>query len=910
MEQLLKVGTVVQGQRGRYRIEELLRPSAVSVAYRCQAENGDRFRLRHYQSGCPMLGEARERFLALPPMTGILPLKDHGEALGLAFDVFPEAGEALSARNVGLPELIRFLIPQLNYGIAQMHRRGLVIRKISPETIRYDSVSHRGWLTGFDNLAPIYQGATATRAACKGLPAPCYPPEYRDMGWSVYSDYYALGMTLFQCVRGAQGLEQMQPGQIWSLVQSGRLPGLDRALLTQTPYTVLSAEQKLLYLVLGLTLPDPHQRWGFGEVRSWCAGQALPLVQTGERVRYQMSVPFPVEGKRCWDYPQLALALAGSGRKAEGLLPALVKHISAQNRELAGRLQQILAQKELSPPGKLFYTVYTIAPAMSGFWWRGTCYQTSAELARASRTQRESLEFLGQMLRDRCFSFLTRLRGVKTEAQRQELTRFQQLETWEREETGKGAARFLMQMAGAGGQRFQAEGKSYSSLEELLADYAGKGHALRQVSGAILRDGVFQSWMWAKGFAEPAQTAARQATKPEDAFYALLMLCERMSGEKGKRVSRRMYLRWGPCAQVTWLKNHLHWYESEEGAEVGIIRRMQNARWTEEVPLEELRRSETNLLMEYQNFVRNTETNPLKRVSGVPAGEKMLIQPTRAEAFFCCQWEQSEVTPDFLRWIRAAVSLADITQWCDEKYTQVEGWIRQEEQAVQAIPGFSRDGSAAAGTYGTGGVVLWFLLIAAQVACAVFLYGFHLLTPICAVIALWFPVMALTWSRTRQKKQELRQTELNHLRQRLDELAARRETANRVRETLAQEVTFGKGVALQKETPLHSLTDTQQIAAVSDRMEGGRFRFSLMVSNAALLLMGVAATGSLPLCVGAVVYSVIATYLRSELMLSANDAIGPLLFVQITGWILAALFLQWPVVSVIGAVVLLYMSKK
>ena len=96
MEQLLKVGSVVQGNRGRYRIESLLKPSETCVSYRCQTENGTRFRLEHYQSGCPMLGEARGRFLALPPMTGVLPLTDSGEALGLAFDVFPEAGEALS----------------------------------------------------------------------------------------------------------------------------------------------------------------------------------------------------------------------------------------------------------------------------------------------------------------------------------------------------------------------------------------------------------------------------------------------------------------------------------------------------------------------------------------------------------------------------------------------------------------------------------------------------------------------------------------------------------------------------------------------------------------------------------------------------------------------------------------------
>ena len=186
--------------------------------------------------------------------------------------------------------------------------------------------------------------------------------------------------------------------------------------------------------------------------------------------------------------------------------------------------------------------------------------------------------------------------------------------TVEKEEKGKGAARFIMQMGRADQKGFYADGKFYHSFGQLFQAYQDKGVQLKKISGRILHDSMFQGWMWSQGFEMAAAAACRETMGDERAFFALLSLGEKTCSDSGKRLSRRLWLTYGADAPVTWLKSHLEWYQMESGLEMPLTRQ----KWSEECTLEELERNSGAMLTAYQNFVRNTETNPICLQCGIP----------------------------------------------------------------------------------------------------------------------------------------------------------------------------------------------------------------------------------------------------------------------------------------------------
>lgn len=52
-------------------------------------------------------------------------------------------------------------------------------------------------------------------------------------------------------------------------------------------------------------LPNPSERWGYGEIRCWCNGQHIPFSRKGGKIVYQYNVPFVVGNHKCWNYQQL-----------------------------------------------------------------------------------------------------------------------------------------------------------------------------------------------------------------------------------------------------------------------------------------------------------------------------------------------------------------------------------------------------------------------------------------------------------------------------------------------------------------------------------------------------------------------------------------------------------------------------
>lgn len=914
--QALKTGSVVQGKKRKYQIRQMLSRSENSVSCLCRGEDGRQYRLKLYQQGCPMLGEVRKRYLVLPGVTGLAVPVDYSADPSLTFDIYGESGVDLAAHHVGMQEMIRYVIPQLNYGIYRAHRAGLLIRDIRPEHILFDPATHRACLCGFSNLAMITGGATATHAPARGIPACLYPPEYQTMGWSVYSDYYALGIALFLCLKGSSVFSGMTPQQMAQKAGKWELPGADREMLAKTAYGLLSVEQKMMYMIFGLTIPDPHQRWGSGELRCWCAGQELPLIQTGEKVRYDMTVPFVINGKRCWDYRQLGLEILKCGNGSEKTLSDLAGHMDRQNKAAAAEIRRIVSDRTLSVHGKYFRVGYTLAPGTSGFRWRGVCFRDTAELIRQSSGPGGTSDALSQMLADRCFSFLLELRGIKTPEQKRNLEAMRRLEQWEKEEKGKGAARFIMQMGRADQKGFYADGKFYHSFGQLFQAYQDKGVQLKKISGRILHDSMFQGWMWSQGFEMAAAAACRETMGDERAFFALLSLGEKTCSDSGKRLSRRLWLTYGADAPVTWLKSHLEWYQMESGLEMPLTRQ----KWSEECTLEELERNSGAMLTAYQNFVRNTETNPICLQCGIPPASHKSIRPRRAEAFFCCRWKQLEVTPDFIRRMDEAAQAPAIETWCKNALEESSGILEEELQKAQNMRAGIQASGAEKGEGGTvAGMVVWLLIgfwLFLQsmfgrmfVPEAGILGGLGILLRCgCLAAAAAFPVAALSWCYTRRMTRNQSEGKEKALNRRISELERRKREAQTAHNTIRQALLAGGGCELSAGgSPELSAFHGGSLAEIKNEMTGSGYRIAYVLSCIATMLLRVLADteGSATLLSAGLYCAIAAAAIVWSGGISGGKAVRGFFFVFLTALVLYEIFHAWMLGAAIVIVIII-----
>ena len=761
MIQHLHSGIQLTTTRSVYTLLQNLFSGQNQITYLCRDAAGHTHRLIHFQAEAPLLQGAMDRVSSLSLPVGTLNPEDRGEAMGLPFLIFPDTGIPLSQNDPGSGELIRSVLPQLNYALSSLHQSGLLLREITPNTILYDQASRRAFFCEYGNAFCLQGGATATTAAARALSPFFFPPEYPS--WSAASDYYALGITLLYLSKGADYFRQYTPQQLHQFSQKGSLPGLDREKLEKTSYSLLSVRQRIEYLILGLTLPDPRQRWKGGEVRAWYHGQAIPLVQTGKKVAYQMYLPFLVGKTPCWDYDQLALALAARGSMDEATLSALVKHLEQQRAPLAPELRSIAGDASLSADGKLFRVIYRLAPNTSGLWWKGTCYQDTAQLCRSASV---SPAQLSQMLRDCCFSFLSALRGIQTNAQKEAYARYSQLEAWERAQPGKGANRFIMQMGGT--QGFALEGKTYGSLEALVQQYQNRPSALRDQSLSLLKDIGFQSFLWAKGV-DHADSFPVDCKTADDAFFLLLSLCEQQSGESGKRLARRLFLNGGAYPHLTWLFGHLSWYRPLDQSGQQLIDQLKRAEWSDQIPLQKLSRNAVNLQIDYERFVFFTTKNPYTIVCGISALELHSIAPLRADAFFSCNDNGIDVTPDFLRTMRLSLPEAELQRWQSDCRSAAASWFAQEKQAVTSTPGYS-EAPPEIDTVGSTVflMVLWLGIVLA--AFVISLSGFIPYSLVLAVPAMIFPITGIVSANQQKSESALWSARLKPLQDRMIDL--------------------------------------------------------------------------------------------------------------------------------------------
>lgn len=635
----LSVGRSIPGEKGFYQIRELLSFGKRSKSYSCLDASGKRLRIKLYDGNSTMKGPVRERYGQLPNMKGVISRVDFGEVDGYPFDVFEVWEGDVSQKIVSQTAIRKQIILPLNEALRTMHGMGILVRDITPWHILFHDYGKTCALSAFSNLTLLNRMATATHKRSFGEDPRFLAPEVDQEGYSVASDYYALGVTLYAIHKGLRALDSI-PDAMWQNWKSfGVSPFEMNDRIRGEEYTAFTQSDRLEYLIMGLTLPDPSARWGYGEVRAWCYDQDIPLVQRRNRETYDMAVPLTIKGRHCWNYRQLADILAHNPDAVTDseIFRRIVRHISQWDAKISEKLQWALQESSIAL-GRILRWVYILNPSTPGLWWNGMQYHSCEELAVKAELNVSVFGALSTILRDRCISFWLDNTENLVNAATKDMVRALESEECRRETAG--ANRFI-QVFGAE-HRFRYHGRTYHSISELLRDYAENKRLTEKEAAEMLANQSFRAWVWSDGYENVLETIEVNAVeKGMNKFDTFLLLCERIGLNSDREMVRRIYLQYGEYAPVFWLQENIDKY-SFAGSSERLKMQFLSGFITEFLSIGQMQAELPEQLRIYQEIVRASK-------------DKGDIIPCDSQYAFTKKWNNIETTPMFMDGIRRAL---------------------------------------------------------------------------------------------------------------------------------------------------------------------------------------------------------------------------------------------------------------
>ena len=289
---------------------------------------------------------------------------------------------SLQGKRYDIDRLRNEIIPSLNEGLHILHENGIIHKDLKPSNIMLADNQRDVAIIDFGISSIREQGNTVVVTRTGMTPEYSAPETFKNL-FLTESDYYSLGITVFELFCGYTPYNSMDPEEIEQYVSVQRLPFPD------------TMPDELKDFITAVTFPDirnrknksnPNRRWGYEEVRNWCDGIAQTI--PGESINSTGNMrPYPFLGTVYTVREELIQAMAknwAEGKKHlfRGLLSEFFKTFDA---ETAGYC--IEAENEatkINGKDDLIFarTLYRINPGSRAFYWQGAVYQGLPALGR------------------------------------------------------------------------------------------------------------------------------------------------------------------------------------------------------------------------------------------------------------------------------------------------------------------------------------------------------------------------------------------------------------------------------------------------------------------------------------------------------------------------------------------------
>lgn len=300
-----------------------------------------------------------------------------GEYQGYPYEIIPYyKNGSLEGKRFSYEQLKMKIIPALNEGLKVLHDNGIIHKDLKPANIMLADNGQDVAIIDFGISSIKENGNTVIVTRTGMTPEYSAPETFKNLFLSE-SDYYSLGIALYELYCGHTPYAQMSQDEIERFVSVQKLP---------LPNDM---QEELKVLISALTYPDitnrknksnPNRRWGYEEILRWCAGikQPVPGEITGVTTVLGNIKPYKFLGEMYTDKAKLISALTdhwNDGKKQlfRGLLSAYFKEFDA---ETAGFCMD--AEDEVSSGDEdiiFFKTLYKIDSSMTRFYWKGKQYE-------------------------------------------------------------------------------------------------------------------------------------------------------------------------------------------------------------------------------------------------------------------------------------------------------------------------------------------------------------------------------------------------------------------------------------------------------------------------------------------------------------------------------------------------------
>lgn len=390
-------------------IETLPIESGEADLYICE-KNGEKYVAKFYKRKQAIKEEVVEKLkhIASPYVASLVDTGLHGET---TYEILPYyKNGSLQGKIFSLKELKECIIPCVNEALNILHQNDIIHKDLKPSNIMLLDDNKSVAVIDF-GISSVVKDGNSILLTKTGLTLEYSAPEALKGVFSSESDYYSLGITLYELFCGQTPYKNMTNDEILQLTSVQRIP------------FPKNMPDELKDLISALTYNDitnrrdknnPDRRWTYKEVCNWCNGieQAIP----GRRIETtspQYIIPYRFLGKIYDDLPSLAKAFAenweeGKKQLYRGLMTGFFKGV---NPEIAGYCMD--AEEAISKNEKLVDIIYLnllhkIDPKLKGIYWKGIHYESSSALGKDMMEKlwknSEDSELWGSMLEQGFFS--------------------------------------------------------------------------------------------------------------------------------------------------------------------------------------------------------------------------------------------------------------------------------------------------------------------------------------------------------------------------------------------------------------------------------------------------------------------------------------------------------------------------
>lgn len=407
-------------------IEKLQISSGEADLYLCEAD-GNRYVLKLYRRETALKEDILETLKEIdsPYVAKLIATGTYDKH---PYEVSPyyERGSILNHINAGkrytLEELRTIIVPELNEALKELHSRNIVHKDLKPSNIMLQENDTDVAIIDF-GISSIKEDGNTIILTRTGF-TPDYTAHEAFNGLFLNeSDYYSLGITIYELYTGTTPYRNMSPEEIELYTSVQKIPLPD------------DMEEELKDLISALTYYDitnrkeksnPNRRWTYEEVKKWCDGEKQQVPGTvnyskADEQQPQGTWSFIFKGEEYSDRHKLAIAFAKDWDDAKKVLfnGMLSAKFMAIDQEFANTcLDAEEAYGTAVNSDVLFFRVlYKLDPTLSDFIWKGHHYNSLESFGKEVQDKlwhykKPDMSVIDDVLKNRVLSEYLRAMGT------------------------------------------------------------------------------------------------------------------------------------------------------------------------------------------------------------------------------------------------------------------------------------------------------------------------------------------------------------------------------------------------------------------------------------------------------------------------------------------------------------------